>query len=144
MPDDVFERSVEFGTKIADHVMAWSSKDNYKQSRSFPKYSILDDPATWKPTPPAYMDAVEPHWNKIRPFAIDSAGQFKPKPADDFPLTRIAIFIKRPCKFARCWSKSHSEEQRQIASFWDCNPFVMNVKGHVMFATKKISPEGIG
>ncbi len=23
--------------------------------------------------------------------------------------------------------------------FWDCNPFVMNVKGHVMFATKKIS-----
>ena len=28
--------------------------------------------------------------------------------------------------------------------FWnlDCNPFIMNVKGHVMFATKKISPGG--
>jgi hypothetical protein len=38
--------------------------------------------------------------------------------------------------------KNLTEEQRQIASFWDCNPFVMNVKGHVMFATKKISPGG--
>src|SRR6478609_7493147 len=80
VPDDVFERSIAYGTVVADHIMAWSSKDNYKQSRSFPKYSISSDPATWKPTPPAYMDAVEPHWNKIRPFAIDSASQFKPKP----------------------------------------------------------------
>ena len=38
--------------------------------------------------------------------------------------------------------KNLTQEQREIASFWDCNPFVMNVKGHVMFATKKISPGG--
>ncbi len=38
--------------------------------------------------------------------------------------------------------KNLTEEQRAIASFWDCNPFIMNVKGHVMFATKKISPGG--
>ncbi len=35
-----------------------------------------------------------------------------------------------------------TEEQKEIAMFWDCNPFMMNVKGHVMFATKKISPGG--
>jgi len=62
VPDDVFERSVAFGDSVAKHVMTWSSKDNYKQSRSFPKYTIQHDPATWQPTPPAYMDAVEPHW----------------------------------------------------------------------------------
>ena len=38
--------------------------------------------------------------------------------------------------------KNITEEQRAIASFWDCNPFAMNVRGHVMFATKKISPGG--
>jgi hypothetical protein len=38
--------------------------------------------------------------------------------------------------------KTLSPEQRDIALFWDCNPFMMNVKGHVMFATKKISPGG--
>ncbi|MBA4054974.1 MAG: phosphatidic acid phosphatase, partial [Marivirga sp.] len=73
LPDEVYERSISFGTRIAEHIISWSSKDNYKQSRSFPKYSIDQSPSTWKPTPPAYMDAVEPHWNKIRTFVIDSA-----------------------------------------------------------------------
>jgi len=141
MPDEVFERSVAFGTSIADHVMAWSSKDNYKQSRSFPKYSILDDPATWKPTPPAYMDAVEPHWNKIRPFAIDSAGQFKPLAPTAFSVDKNSQFYKEAMEVHDV-GVNLTDEQRQIASFWDCNPFVMNVKGHVMFATKKISPGG--
>ena len=141
MPDDVFDRSVAFGTKVADHVMAWSTKDNYKQSRSFPKYSILDDPATWKPTPPAYMDAVEPHWNKIRPFAIDSAGQFKPVKPTDFSTDKTSQFYKEALE-VHDTGVNLTAEQREIASFWDCNPFVMNVKGHVMFATKKISPGG--
>ena len=33
-------------------------------------------------------------------------------------------------------------EQKEIANFWDCNPFKMNVRGHVIYATKKISPGG--
>jgi hypothetical protein len=141
IPDDVYERSVAFGTQVADHVIAWSGKDNYKQSRSFPKYSIQDDPATWKPTPPAYMDAVEPHWNKIRPFAIDSAGQFRPKPGTVFSIDKTSQFYK-DAQEVHDTGSNLTEEQREIASFWDCNPFVMNVKGHVMFATKKISPGG--
>ncbi|MCU0634631.1 MAG: vanadium-dependent haloperoxidase, partial [Gemmatimonadaceae bacterium] len=28
------------------------------------------------------------------------------------------------------------------AAFWDCNPYVMHVQGHTMFATKKMSPGG--
>jgi hypothetical protein len=141
MPEEVFDRSVAYGTKVADHILAWSSKDNYKQSRSFPKYSIEDSPATWKPTPPAYMDAVEPHWNKIRTFAIDSAGQFKPSPPTPFSLQKNSKFFKE-AEEVYLMGKNLTDEQRQIASFWDCNPFVMNVKGHVMFATKKISPGG--
>lgn len=141
IPDDVFDRSIEFGNQIADHVIAWSSKDNYKQSRSFPKYSILNDVATWKPTPPAYMDAVEPHWNKIRPFAIDSAQQFKPIPPTSFSTDKNSQFYKEALEVYEI-GKNMTEEQKEIAFFWDCNPFMMNVKGHVMFATKKISPGG--
>ena len=141
VPDEVFERSVAYGELVADHIMAWSSKDNYKQSRSFPKYSISSDPETWKPTPPAYMDAVEPHWNKIRPFAIDSSTQFIPARPTPFSIDKKAPFYKEAIEVYEM-GKNMTEEQRIIASFWDCNPFVMNVKGHVMFATKKISPGG--
>jgi len=141
IPDDVYERSIAYGSQVADHIVAWSGKDNYKQSRSFPKYSILDDPGTWKPTPPAYMDAIEPHWNKIRPFGIDSAAQFKPKGPTAFSIEKESPFYKEALEVYNI-GKNLTQEQREIASFWDCNPFVMNVKGHVMFATKKISPGG--
>jgi len=141
MPEEVYERSLEYGTQVADHILAWASKDNYKQTRSFPKYSIQRDPSTWKPTPPAYMDAVEPHWNKIRTFAIDSAAQFAPIPPTPFSTDKNSKFYKEAL-FVYETGKNLTEEQRAIASFWDCNPYVMNVKGHVMFATKKISPGG--
>ncbi len=141
IPDEVFDRSIAYGNKVAEHVLAWSTKDNYKQSRSFAKYSIESSEATWKPTPPAYMDAVEPHWNKIRTFAIDSAGQFKPVPPTPFSKEKGSQFYKEAYEVFEI-GKNISEEQRTIASFWDCNPFMMNVKGHVMFATKKISPGG--
>jgi hypothetical protein len=141
IPSEVYDRSIEYGIKVADRVIKWSGKDNYKQTRSFPKYTILTDVATWKPTPPAYMDAVEPHWNKIRPFAIDSAAQFRPEPAVKFGVDKKGQFYKEALEVYEM-GKNLSQEQKEIASFWDCNPFVMNVRGHVMFATKKISPGG--
>jgi hypothetical protein len=42
VPDEIFERSTAYGKSVAEHVLAWSAKDNYKESRSFPKYSIED------------------------------------------------------------------------------------------------------
>jgi hypothetical protein len=141
VPDEVFERSVAYGTKVADHIVAWSSKDNYKQSRSFAKYSIQNDDASWKPTPPAYMDAVEPHWNKIRTLVLDSAGQFKPAPPTPFSKDKKSQFYKEAIEVYQV-TKNLTPAQNEIAFFWDCNPFMMNVKGHVMFATKKISPGG--
>lgn len=141
LPDDVFERSVAYGQTVAKHIMKWSAGDNYKQSRSFPKYTIDSDPGTWKPTPPAYMDAIEPHWAKIRTFAIDSCNQFKPAGPPAFSIEKGSQFYKEAYEVYEV-GRNLTEEQRAIASFWDCNPFVMNVKGHVMFATKKISPGG--
>lgn len=141
IPSDVLNQSISYGETVAAHIIAWASKDNYKQSRSFPKYTILADPSTWKPTPPAYMDAVEPHWNKIRPIAIDSAAQFKPAPPTPFSTDKKSQFYQEALEVYKM-GVEQTEDQSQIAFFWDCNPFVMNVKGHVMFATKKISPGG--
>lgn len=141
VPDEIFKRSTAYGEKVGQHILAWSGRDNYKQSRSFSKYSIEDDPSTWKPTPPAYMDAIEPHWPKIRTAAIDSCGQFKPAGPTPFSSEKDSPFFKEAYEVYSV-GKNLTPAQKEIASFWDCNPFVMNVKGHVMFATKKISPGG--
>lgn len=141
IPDEIFERSTAYGREVAQHILAWSASDNYKESRSFPKFSIEDNASTWKPTPPAYMDAIEPHWARIRTFAIDSCGQFKPAGPTPFSVEKSSRFYKEAVEVYTV-GRNLTDEEREIASFWDCNPFVMNVKGHVMFATKKISPGG--
>jgi hypothetical protein len=141
IPDEVFEASVKFGQEVAEKVRDYSKKDNYHQSRSFPKYTVVNQPGTWKPTPPAYMEAVEPHWNKIRTFVLDSAAQFKPLPPPPFSTDPNSEFYKLAKQVYESDLNS-TKAQKEIAMFWDCNPYKMNVKGHVMFAEKKITPGG--
>jgi hypothetical protein len=141
MPAEVYSNSIAFGQEIVKHILAWASKDNYKQTRTFSKYAVTYDAAVWKPTPPAYMKAVEPHWNKMRPFLIDSAEQFKPALPTAFSTDKNSQFFKEAMAVRDIGSQL-TEEQKEIANFWDCNPYKMNVNGHVMYASKKISPGG--
>ena len=141
MPEEVFDRSVAYGEAVAAHVIKYSDGDNYKQSRTFPKFSINNDPARWRPTPPDYMDGIEPHWLTIRPFLLDSAQQFKPLPPPEFDLTDGSEFKDDLLEVYNALDEER-EERIAVASFWDCNPFVSHHRGHVMFATKKISPGG--
>ena len=145
MPSDVYDRSLAYGEAVAKHILAWADKDNYKQTRTFPKYTITDDAPRWKPTPPDYMDAVEPHWFKIRPFVLDSAAQFKPVPPTPFNMTdKKSQFYKDALEVYKALDVEETEKNNRIdiAKFWDCNPYVSHHKGHVMFATKKITPGG--
>ncbi len=142
MPKAILERSSSYSDTLAKHIIAWSGKDNYKQTRSFPKYSLQKNPATWQPTPPGYMDGIEPSWNKIRPMLMDSAAQFKPLPPTPFDIAnKNSTFYKEVMEVYET-VKNADQEQTAIANFWDCNPYKLNVTGHVMHATKKISPGG--
>jgi len=140
--ESVFKNSIAYGQAVAQHILAWADKDNYKQSRTFPQFSIsFKDSSRWKPTPPAYMAAIEPHWNKIRPLVIDSANQFVPLPPTDYSIDKKSKFY---AELMEVYTEVNNadDETKEIAAFWDCNPFVMNVTGHVMHATKKITPGG--
>lgn len=145
MPQEVYDRSMAYGAAVAQHVLEWANEDNYKQTRTFPKYSITDEPGRWKPTPPDYMDGIEPHWNKIRPMVIDSAQQFTPPPPTPFNMDEDSQFYKELMEVysaLQVEDEAELKERIAIAEFWDCNPYVSHHKGHVMFATKKITPGG--
>ena len=141
MPDDVFARSEAFGHEVAQAVIAYSKGDNYAQSRTFPKYSVTDEPGRWRPTPPDYMDGVEPHWGKMRPFVLDSASQCRPIAPPPYDMTPGSEFYEDVMEVYTALD-TETDERKAIAAFWDCNPYVSHHQGHVMFATKKISPGG--
>ena len=122
-------------------MMAWVKNDNYNETRTFPKYTVPKDPSKWKPTPPDYMDGIEPHWREIRTLVIDSSGQFPPLPPTPFSTKKNSQFYKETMEVYDV-VKNATEEQLAIAEFWDCNPYVSHHTGHVMYATKKITPGG--
>ena len=141
----LFNTSKDYGLKVADYIGEWMNKDNYPQTRTMPKFTVdADDPTRWQPTPPAYMDGIEPHWNKIRPFVIDSAQQFRPAPPPAFSMDETSDFYKELKEVYDVGKKIEEDgdesEEIKIAQFWDCNPYVSVTRGHLMFATKKITP----
>lgn len=141
LPSGLQDRSIAYGELVAKHVLAWANEDNYKQTRTFPKYTISTEEFKWKPTPPDYMEGIEPHWNKIRTLVMDSARQFLPVPPLELTMDKSSPFYAE-LKEVYEVGKNLNEEQTNIAKFWDCNPYVSHHRGHAMFATKKITPGG--
>ncbi len=141
LPKRVLNASKTYGNEVAQHILKWSKGDLYDQTRTYPKYTIQEEDKYWKPTPPDYMDGIEPHWNKIRTLVLKSADQFPPVAPLEFDLTKGSEFQKQLMEvYAK--GRGEDEESKEIASFWDCNPYVSHHKGHAMFATKKITPGG--
>ncbi len=140
-----FEASKAYGLSVSDHIKKWYDGDFYKQTRTMPKFTVdTDDPSRWQPTPPSYMDGIEPHWKKIRSFTLDSASQFKPTPPPAYSMKKGSAFYKELQEVyevtERITKEGDESEEVAIAQFWDCNPYVSVTRGHLMFATKKITP----
>nr|WP_315176971.1 vanadium-dependent haloperoxidase [uncultured Flavobacterium sp.] len=150
-----FDLSKEYALKVVDRIKMWMGKDNYKQTRTFSKFSVHADQAgRWQPTPPSYMDGVEPHWGEIRTLVMDSASQFKPIAPYPFSTDKNSAFYKDAKetydvgnliseKLVEVEKNSNKPipEESAIASFWDCNPYATVIQGHMMFAKKKNTPD---
>jgi hypothetical protein len=142
MTDAMFDNSVAYADTVSKAILNWSKRDNYAQTRSSSRFTVIDSPGRWVPTPPAYSSAVEPHWNEIRPICMDSASQFIPPPPIPFNVTdKNSDYYKQVMQLKNA-GDSLTPEQMHVAEFWDDLGGKLNVAGHVMFITKKFSPPG--
>jgi hypothetical protein len=140
VPEDVFQRSSEYGEKVAARILTYSGKDSYKTTRGY-RHTLGQKTGCWVPTPPNYAEACEPQWNKIRLFALDSCSQFAPPLPAPYDMSEKSEFYKL-AKEVYDINLNLTDEQRAIAYFWDDNPMVTNIKGHASFAEKKMTPPG--
>jgi hypothetical protein len=138
---DVLAQSVRVGKLASAAVVRFSKADHYGQLSALKRYTPRKEEGSWYPTPPAYLDPVEPNWKTIRPLVIDSASAFRPAPCAPFSKDTASAFY-RLAKEVYEVSKHLSAEQNQIAQFWDCNPFAVSTAGHMSIGFKKISPGG--
>jgi len=132
-------------TKLVDVVIAniltYSKKDGFNKLNNLPRYIFKEGDGFWKQTPPTFMLPVEPHWNTLRTFLIDSSQQFKPAAPIQYDTTTHSKYYNLVKEVFEN-TIHQNEEQRNIALFWDCNPFAVQRLGHIEFGIKKISPGG--
>jgi hypothetical protein len=141
LDEEIYKRSVAFGESVGEKVLESVAADNYKKTRGMAKYLGSKDDGKWQPTAPDYLDGVEPYWGMIRPLALDSSCQVTcPKPPA-FNKSDTSIFYKH-AKEVYDIGKNLTDSQITIIQYWDDNPFVIEHKGHLMFANKKITPGG--
>ena len=137
----LYKNSIAFAQMIADSVISWANRDNYRETRKLRRYNYSKAEGMWLPTPPGYMAAIEPNWGRIRTIVLDSSQQYKPDRPPVFTKTDTGTFYRYANEVYKTVN-SLTTSQRDIALFWDCNPFFLNTQGHLSFATKKLSPGG--
>ncbi len=142
MDQELIDASVNFGREVGTAIIEYAKKDNYVQSRTMADYTLTKEPGRWEPTPPDYMQAFEPYWNTIRPFALDSASQFKPveRPVP-FDSTEGSPFWNQMMEVYNT-VQNRTPEQETIARYWDDNPAVSINEGHVSVVSRKLTPPG--
>lgn len=137
----VINASVSVAEEAAINIVNFSKSDHYNQLSAKTRYRPARDDAHWYPTPPTYIEAVEPHWKTIRPMIIDSCNEFVPKPPLPFSKDSSSLFYNQ-AKEVYNISQNPTKEQLDKAAFWDCNPFAVATSGHMSIGFKKISPGG--
>ena len=139
--EPLIRQSVRVAQAVARKVIAHAAGDQYTRLSARLRYRPLKGGGYWFPTPPGYIEAIEPHWRTIRPMVLDSCSQFRSKPPVAFSKDTTSAFHKLAYEVYQV-GKTLTSEQRFIASYWDCNPFAINTSGHMSIGFKKISPGG--
>ena len=135
---EVYDRSVVYGQQVAAHILNWVVRDHYIHTRTLPRFTPGTAPGSWQQTGPEYMDAVEPHWDEIRPLTLSAAHQFSiPGPA-----AFGTPAYNKEVKEVYDTSLALTDNEAALARFWDCNPYAVQTVGHLMYSIKKISPGG--
>ena len=137
----VMDSSMAFAKQISKSILQYSRTDGYFKLSTLKRYTPKGSDSTWRPTPPEYMAAVEPNWQTIRTFFLDSARQFPSTPATYYSSTKGSNFYQLVNEVYET-GRNLSDEQKFIANYWDCNPFAVQYSGHMSVGLKKISPGG--
>ena len=135
--EDCIEQSKKYAGAVSKQILAYAKADRYNRISNYPRYTPAGTPATWFPTPPAYIAAIEPYFRTVRPFTLDTCNQFIPPPPVAYSENKNGAFYRL---MQQNYTNGLPAAQRAIAAFWDCNPFAVQDNGHLLVGIKKISP----
>jgi hypothetical protein len=141
MTVEVRAETENFGALWKMEYMKWISEDGYLEVKEGMRYTPFLGDSCWEPTPPAYLDALEPNWYKLRPLVLDSVSEILTSTPVVFDTVEGSQFYIEAMEVYDAVNNLKDEE-KETALFWDCNPLQTQVMGHFNFASRQLSPGG--
>lgn len=132
----------EFSIALADSILAWASKDMYDRTRSMPTFTPSGTPDAWEPTPPTFDPAIEPNWDKIRPFVLDDLRKYSVADPIPFNTDSDSEFYQSAMEVKLAVDSISNTNSVELCRHWDCNPFVSLDRGHFMTSRRQLTPGG--
>ncbi len=116
----VVERSVAYGRRIGQEIAGRAMRDNYLATRGL-AYTPPVGPDKWIRTPPNFGAAIEPHWGRIRSFALRSNDECKPPAPIPYSEEPGSPFWQQ-AEVVYNTSAGLDDARRTTALFWRDNP----------------------
>lgn len=117
---EVVARSMAYGDEVGQLILEWMSLDYFAETRGMEYEPPTGDPSYWVPTRPG-MQAVEPYWGQIRPFAMYYPDQCAVKHNMPFSTDPNSTFYLQALE-TKTIGDNLTREQREIAQFWVDTP----------------------
>ncbi len=116
-----FDRSVAFGKKVADAVLAWAATDGFAEFNNCP-YLPAPVPGDWEPTPPDFNpNPLQPCWGQIRPLVLTSGADCPPPGHPEFSTDSGSQFYATALEVYNV-GVNLTDEQKTIADYWADGP----------------------
>ena len=86
--------TVELVDKVVEQVLKYAYADGFVRLSGFRRFTPSTGDEYWQPTAPGFMSAIEPYWNTLRTFILDSCSQFAGGLRINIALIPIHCFIR--------------------------------------------------
>jgi len=117
-------RGIRVGNAAAQAIVAARTNDG--SDTTPPAFVPQSGPGEYQLTPPNFQSPVFTNWPGVRPFALESASQFRPAPPPAVTSARYTSDFDEVKSLGQDSSTSRSAEQTDIGKFWGAAP-VQNV-----------------
>jgi membrane-associated phospholipid phosphatase len=135
VPEEVLQRSLEYGKAVSAAVMKWAATDGGAEitNLGFPlSYPRASSPEEWVPTGTLGLQQVPllPAWGTNRPFAMKGGDTCALPAPIPYSTEKDSAFYKEALEVYTV-TKSLTSGQRDIAAFWDDSAMLsMTPPGH--------------
>lgn len=121
------DRGKAWGQTVGNAILRLRANDG---EDAIVPYVPADEIGLWKPTPPGFAPALLPQWPYVRPFAMYTGDQFRVEPPPALSSDAFADAYNEVKELGRVDSESRSDEETEIAFFWEDGAGTVTPPGH--------------